>query len=39
MAALAEQGSTEIVYQPTGPNVRRELEAFMDAASEAKIAP
>jgi 5,10-methylenetetrahydromethanopterin reductase len=39
IAALAEQGSTEIVYQPTGPNVRRELEAFMDAASDAKIAP
>ena len=32
LAALAEQGTTEIVYQPTGPDVRRELEAFMEAA-------
>jgi 5,10-methylenetetrahydromethanopterin reductase len=33
MAALAEQGVTEIVYQPTGPDVRRELEAFMEVAA------
>jgi 5,10-methylenetetrahydromethanopterin reductase len=30
---LAEQGVTEIVYQPAGPDIRRELEAFMVAAS------
>jgi 5,10-methylenetetrahydromethanopterin reductase len=30
---LAEQGATEIVYQPAGPDIRRELEAFMEAAS------
>ena len=32
LAALAEQGATEIVYQPAGPDIRRELERFMDAA-------
>jgi 5,10-methylenetetrahydromethanopterin reductase len=32
LAALAEGGTTEVVYQPTGPDVRRELEAFMEAA-------
>jgi 5,10-methylenetetrahydromethanopterin reductase len=32
LAALAEQGATEIVYQPTGPDIRRELERFMEAA-------
>jgi 5,10-methylenetetrahydromethanopterin reductase len=32
LAALAEQGATEIVYQPAGPDVRRELERFMEAA-------
>ena len=31
VAALAESGVTEVVYQPTGPDVQRELEAFMDA--------
>jgi 5,10-methylenetetrahydromethanopterin reductase len=31
--ALTEQGATEIVYQPAGPDIRRELEAFMEAAS------
>jgi 5,10-methylenetetrahydromethanopterin reductase len=30
--ALAEQGVTEVVYQPAGPDVRRELEAFVGAA-------
>jgi hypothetical protein len=29
---LAEQGATEIVYQPAGPDIRRELETFMEAA-------
>lgn len=35
LASLAEQGVTEIVYQPAGPDVRRELEAFAEAASAA----
>jgi 5,10-methylenetetrahydromethanopterin reductase len=34
LGALAEQGVTEIVYQPTGPDTRRELEAFMEAARD-----
>ena len=29
---LGEQGTTELVYQPAGPDVRRELERFMQAA-------
>ena len=32
LAAIAEQGVTEIVYQPTGPEIPRELEAFITAA-------
>jgi 5,10-methylenetetrahydromethanopterin reductase len=32
LAAIAEQGVTEIVYQPTGPDITRELEAFITAA-------
>jgi 5,10-methylenetetrahydromethanopterin reductase len=32
LAAIAEQGITEIVYQPTGPDIARELEAFITAA-------
>jgi alkanesulfonate monooxygenase SsuD/methylene tetrahydromethanopterin reductase-like flavin-dependent oxidoreductase (luciferase family) len=32
LANLAEQGATEIVYQPAGPDIRRELETFMEAA-------
>ena len=35
LAALAEQGATEIVYQPMGPDIRRELETFMEAAGTA----
>ena len=35
VAQLAEQGVTEIAYQPTGPDIRRELSAFMEAASGA----
>ncbi|WP_028938416.1 LLM class flavin-dependent oxidoreductase [Pseudonocardia spinosispora] len=31
VAALAEQGATEIAYQPAGPDVARELEAFAKA--------
>ena len=33
LAMLAEQGVTEVVYQPAGPDIRRELETFMEAAS------
>jgi 5,10-methylenetetrahydromethanopterin reductase len=33
IAALGEQGATEVVYQPAGPDIRRELETFMEAAS------
>ena len=29
---LAERGVTEVVYQPAGPDIRRELEAFIEAA-------
>ena len=32
LALIAEQGVTEIVYQPTGPDITRELEAFITAA-------
>jgi alkanesulfonate monooxygenase SsuD/methylene tetrahydromethanopterin reductase-like flavin-dependent oxidoreductase (luciferase family) len=32
LATLAEQGVTEVVYQPAGPDIRRELETFMEAA-------
>ena len=32
IAELAEQGVTEVVYQPAGPDIRRELERFIDAA-------
>ena len=32
---LAEAGVTELVYQPCGPGIRRELEVFMTAAKAA----
>jgi 5,10-methylenetetrahydromethanopterin reductase len=32
LAVIAEQGITEVVYQPTGPDITRELEAFITAA-------
>ena len=32
VAELARQGVTEIVYQPAGPDIRRELEMFIEAA-------
>jgi 5,10-methylenetetrahydromethanopterin reductase len=35
LAGLADQGVTEVVFQPCGPDVRRELEAFMDTARSA----
>jgi 5,10-methylenetetrahydromethanopterin reductase len=31
LAALESQGATEIAYQPAGPNIPRELEAFASA--------
>ncbi|MEJ3658389.1 LLM class flavin-dependent oxidoreductase [Actinomycetes bacterium KLBMP 9759] len=31
LAALAEAGATEVAYQPAGPDVPRELEAFAEA--------
>jgi 5,10-methylenetetrahydromethanopterin reductase len=33
LGELAEHGVTEIVYQPCGPDVRRELERFHEAAA------
>jgi 5,10-methylenetetrahydromethanopterin reductase len=33
LETLAEQGVTEVVYQPAGPAIRRELESFMAAAN------
>ena len=38
LAGLAEHGVTEIVFQPCGPDVRRELEVFMDTAKSAVAA-
>ena len=35
LAGLAEHGVTEIVFQPCGPDTRRELEVFMDTAKSA----
>jgi hypothetical protein len=32
LTVIAEQGVTEIVYQPTGPDIPHELEAFISAA-------
>ncbi|MDT5292789.1 MAG: 5,10-methylenetetrahydromethanopterin reductase, partial [Mycobacterium sp.] len=32
VAELADQGITEIIYQPTGPDIPGELEAFYAAA-------
>ena len=32
VAELAELGVTEVVYQPAGPDIRRELETFIEAA-------
>ncbi|MFC0436425.1 LLM class flavin-dependent oxidoreductase [Kutzneria buriramensis] len=33
LAAFAEQGITEIAYQPTGPDIERELESFINLTS------
>jgi 5,10-methylenetetrahydromethanopterin reductase len=35
LAGLAEHGVTELVFQPCGPDTRRELEAFMATAQSA----
>jgi 5,10-methylenetetrahydromethanopterin reductase len=32
LAAMEEGGATEIAYQPAGPDIPGELEAFADAA-------
>ena len=37
LTAVAEQGITEIVYQPTGPDIAHELEAFIGAARAVPI--
>lgn len=37
LAMFAEQGVTEIVYQPTGPDITRELEAFITAARAVRL--
>jgi len=37
LATLAQQGVTEVVYQPAGPDIRRELETFMEAASTSSL--
>ncbi|MGC9670072.1 LLM class flavin-dependent oxidoreductase [Planosporangium sp. 12N6] len=34
LSAFAEDGITEIVYQPTGPDIAGELEAFIKAANK-----
>jgi 5,10-methylenetetrahydromethanopterin reductase len=33
VAAVADAGVTEVVFQPCGPAIHRELEAFMGAAA------
>jgi 5,10-methylenetetrahydromethanopterin reductase len=38
LAAFAEQGITEIMYQPTGPDIAGELEAFITAARAVPVA-
>src|ERR1700742_1560934 len=38
LAGLAERGVTELVFQPCGPDIRRELEVFMATAREAVAA-
>ena len=35
LAGLADHGVTELVFQPCGPDTRRELEAFMATAKSA----
>jgi 5,10-methylenetetrahydromethanopterin reductase len=38
LTVLAERGVTEVVFQPCGPDTRRELEVFMDTARSAVAA-
>jgi 5,10-methylenetetrahydromethanopterin reductase len=38
LGELASAGVTELVYQPCGPDVRRELERFIAAARPAVAA-
>jgi 5,10-methylenetetrahydromethanopterin reductase len=38
LAGLAEHGVTEVVFQPCGPDLRRELEVFIDTAKSAVAA-
>ena len=38
LAGLADHGVTELVFQPCGPDIRRELEAFMATATAAVAA-
>ena len=38
LAGLADQGVTEIVFQPCGSDIRRELEVFMATAKAAVAA-
>jgi 5,10-methylenetetrahydromethanopterin reductase len=38
LAGLPEHGVTELVFQPCGPDVRRELEAFLETAKSAVAA-
>ncbi len=38
LAGLADQGVTEFVFQPCGPDIRRELEAFVATAQSAVAA-
>jgi 5,10-methylenetetrahydromethanopterin reductase len=38
LAGYAEQGITEILYQPTGPDIAHELEAFITVARTATAA-
>jgi 5,10-methylenetetrahydromethanopterin reductase len=35
LATLADHGVTEIVFQPCGPDIRRELDVFMATAKAA----
>jgi len=37
LAEYAEQGITEIVYQPTGPDIAHKLEAFITVASTVPV--
>jgi 5,10-methylenetetrahydromethanopterin reductase len=39
LGGLADHGVTELVFQPCGPDIRRELEAFMATARSAASRP